>query len=113
MKKKTKHHWLFKKIVYHWLFQRIFYPSNREFKRKVRARSKGLCGLCGYILGLGSHQVHHIYPKRWYPKLRKKPGNGVCLCARCHGFVDNLNTLQGRPTPLMRKSVLLMFGVAK
>lgn len=88
-----------RKIKYHWLVQRLFFQSCQRFKKKVRRKSKGFCGLCGDILQTGSYQIHHIYPKRWYPKLKCEPKNGVCLCSSCHKFTDHLTGMQGQGSP--------------
>jgi len=83
-----------KKIKYSEWYQEIFCRKNDKFKRKVKIKSGGICGLCGRKLKVGEFEVHHIWPRRNYPHLGRKDWNGVCLHTHCHKFADEMNNLQ-------------------
>jgi len=82
-----------KKIKYNNIYQEIFCKHMQKFRKAAKIKSKGICGLCGSKLVICQFQVHHIWSKFKYPKLKVKKCNGVCLCYPCHEFADNMNIL--------------------
>jgi len=84
------------------------YPSsfNRAFKRKIRARDKHACALCG---AADSKDVHHIS----YIKDDTTPGNCITLCRKCHSKTNyNREHWQAVLTEIMQARIAQQ-GVSK
>ena len=52
-----------------------------EWSKVVKKRDDNSCQVCGNNENL---DAHHIFHKKFYPKLCLNPNNGITLCQRCH-----------------------------
>lgn len=63
-------------------------PRVHRWRRLVLARDGYRCQRCG--AGRKHRLVaHHVKAWRKYPETRFDPGNGVCLCRKCHLWVHS------------------------
>ena len=60
------------------------YSQRIMLRRKVYARDKGVCQICGRKIGLDDMSMHHIKPQASYPELKMDADNCQCLCHACH-----------------------------
>jgi len=59
---------------------------NQALKRKIKARDKFTCQLCGQVKGWSDLHIHHID----YDEPNNKPTNLITLCKDCHNKHHNV-----------------------
>ena len=62
-------------------------PEYKEWRRKVRKRDKSRCQMPG-CKSKRAIKVHHIITWASAPSMRYDPGNGICLCRKCHDSIS-------------------------
>lgn len=63
----------------------------REFRRKIFARDKYTCQICGDTTKKGHRvkiQIDHVKPFRFYPELYMEEENARTVCIPCHYKTD-------------------------
>jgi 5-methylcytosine-specific restriction endonuclease McrA len=58
-----------------------------EWRRKVYARDRWTCRMCGAHGKNVKLAPHHIYPKSWKPQWAFMVWNGITLCWGCHDSI--------------------------
>lgn len=65
----------------------------RQWREEVLKRALYECEKCGSVENL---HVHHIKRFADFPALRQDLSNGICLCAKCHRELHEMERMNGR-----------------